>query len=69
MSGLLFLVLGLALAAIGRWAARHAGSLVERGLDAEQGRRKEAAIRRGARGCSVLGAVFLVFAALHLIPA
>lgn len=62
-------VVGLAFLLLGRWGRANQHLLVAATLSDVRREREERSIRRGARSCLVLGAVFLAFAVLQGVEA
>lgn len=66
MSSLPFLLMAVALVAMGIWARRNAPLLVSAHLDSGERRKRQRVLRRGGTTCLVAAAAFAAFAAVDL---
>lgn len=62
-------VVALVCVLLGRWGQRSAGGLVSVTASPERRAREERSIRRGARSCLVIGALFALLALLSAVEA
>lgn len=67
MSAAVLVTLGVGLALLGRWGRRNAARLVPPILPERERAHRAAVLRRGALGCHVIAAVFVLAGAVSLL--